>query len=451
LGADGRIKAVILEVLIILLLILANGILSMSEIAIVSARKLRLQQKAGEGDSGAQAALGLANSPNRFLSTVQVGITLIGTLAGAFGGATLADELNLRLQAVPEVAPYSSALSIAFVVLAITYLTLILGELVPKRVALSDPERIAYLTARPMNSLSMVMAPVVFILSASTEIVIRALGIKPYVEPPVTEEEIRVLIDQGTHAGVFEEEEQDIVERVFRLGDRRVDALMTPRADVVWLDVSDSAEEVRSKIKDNAYSLFPVCKGSLDNVLGVVQAKDLLACNLKDKGLDLKSSLLPPLFVPESMRALKVLERFKQTGVHLAIIVDEYGGVQGLVTLTDLLEAIVGDIPHIDELGEPEKVQREDGSWLMDGMLPIDEFKDTFGLDRMPEEENGLYQTIGGFVMMCLERIPTVGDRFEWGGLKIEVVDMDDNRVDKLLVTPTGAVPSRGSGQKLEK
>jgi putative hemolysin len=442
----------IVEALIILTLVIANGILSISEIAVVSSSKARLQHRITEGDSRARAALELANSPNKFLSTIQVGITTVGILAGAFGGATIASELANSLRAVPNIYPYSDALSIASVVLTITFMTLILGELVPKRLALSDPERIASIVAGPMNILSSITSPVVYILSTTTDLMIRAIGIQPYRQPTVTEEEIRILIDQGTHAGVFEEEEQDIVERVFRLGDRRVDALMTLRAEIIWLDVEDSPDSIQRKISNSTYSLFPVCSGILDNVLGVVQAKDLLNCNLKDGRIDLKKSLLPPLFVPESMKALKVLEKFKETGVHLAIVIDEYGGVQSLVTLTDMLEAMVGDIPHIAELGEPGKIRRDDGSWLMDGMLPIDEFKETFEIEEnLPGEESGLYQTLGGFVMMNLEKVPVVGDRFEWDGLRIEVVDMDDNRVDKLLVIPIKGKVGTGSGQGFDQ
>lgn len=424
----------ILELIIIILLIIANGIFSMSEIAVVSARRALLRQMAEEGDAGARVALKLVKEPNQFLSTVQIGITLIGILAGAYGGATIAGELALLLNNFTFLAPYSNAISIILVVLGITYLTLVIGELVPKRVAMSSPERISSLVASPMCAFSRIASPIIFLLSASTDLVLRAIGVKPYVEPTVTEEEIKIMIDQGTTAGVIEEEEQDIFERVFRLGDRNASDIMTPAPEIVWLDIDDSPEEIQRKITSGPFSLFPVCKRKLDNVLGVVQAKDLLPCSIKDGKVDLKSSLLPPLFIPESMRALKVLERFKQTGIHMAIVIDEYGSVQGVLTLTDLLEAMVGDIPHIDELAEPMIVKRDDGSWLIDGALPVEEFKDAFKIDELPEEE--LYQTMGGFMMMHLERVPSTGDRFEWGGYRFEVVDMDEHRVDKLLITP---------------
>ncbi len=424
------------EIIIIFLLVIANGIFALSEIAVVSSRKAKLQQMREEGNSGSKTALDLANEPTPFLSTIQIGITLVGTLAGAFGGATIAEELALVMEGIPALAPHSQIFSIGIVVVGITYLTLVLGELVPKRVALSNPEKIASVVASPMSLLSRIAAPLVFVLSASTNLVIKLLGVRPSDEPPVTEEEIKILIDLGTGAGIFEEAEKEMVKRVFRLDDRRVATLMTPRSKIVWLEVDDTPKTVREKVSGRPYSLFPVCENDLDNVIGVVQAKDLILCAEKEEKFDLAGAVLPPLFVPESMRVLKVLERFKKTGIHLAIVVDEYGAVQGIVALIDILEAIVGDIPDIEELTEPSIKQREDGSWLVDGMLPIDEFKEAFGIDKLPEEEGGLYQTIGGFVIIHFERIPSSGDHFDWGDLRFEVVDMDYNRVDKLLVVP---------------
>ena len=425
-----------IDIIIIILLIIANGIFALSEMALVSSRKARLQQMGEEGSSGAKTALDLANEPTRYLSTIQIGITLVGTLAGAFGGATIAEDLALWMEGIPALASHSEFFSIGIVVVGITYLALVLGELVPKRVALNNPEKIASFVASPMSLLSKIAAPIVFLLSASTNLAIRLLRIKPNDEPPVTEEEIKILIDQGTGAGVFEEAEKDMVERVFRLGDRRVATFMTPRSKIVWLNVDDTPQTIQEKISGRSYTLFPVCKDNLDGVVGVVQAKDLFLCADKDEKFDLAGAVLPPLFVPESMRGLKVLERFKETGIHLAIVVDEYGAVQGVVALTDILEAIVGDIPHIDELTEPQMIRREDGSWLIDGMMPIDEFKETFGIEKLPEEDGGLYQTLGGFVIIHFERIPSSGEHFDWGDLRFEVVDMDYNRVDKLLVMP---------------
>lgn len=429
------------EVLFVLLLIIANGVFAMSEIAIVSARKVRLQQWANEGNASARVALELANAPNRFLPTVQIGITLIGILAGAFGGATIAELLAGVAGQVPWLAPYREAIGLGIVVVLITYLSLIVGELVPKRVALNNPERIAMAVAIPMRTLSAIAAPVVHLLSTSTEVVLRVLGIKPSAELQVTEEEIKVLIEQGTEAGMFEAAEQDMVQRVFRLGDRRVSGLMTPRLEIAWLDLDDSLEENQQTMTTSVHSRFPVCQGSLDNVLGIAQVKDLLVRNLTNRPLDLTASLQTPLFVPEGMLALKVLELFKQSGTHTALVVDEYGVIQGLVTLNDLLEAIVGDIPSVDELAEPQAVQREDGSWLLDGMLPVEEFFELFEIEELPEEQQGNYQTLGGFVITHLGRIPAATDHFERSGLRFEVMDMDGNRVDKVLVMPIPTSP----------
>lgn len=427
----------ITEILIIFLLFLANGAFSMAEMATVSSGKARLRVLIEEGHAGAKAALELAENPNRLLSAVQTGITLITTLAGAYGGATIADELAFYIRSIPAFSPYSGVLALVSVVLMITFFSLVIGELVPKRIALSNPERIASLAAPPLAAFSRLVSPVIVLLSASTDLVLRALGVKAYTEPAVTEEEIRILIDQGTTAGVIEEEEQDIMERVFSLGDRRVNSIMTPRGEIVWLDIDDSPAEISRKIAGGAYSMFPVCSKKLDNVLGVVQSKDLLSCNLADQKVDLKSSLLPPLFIPESMRALKVLERFKQTGIHLAIVLDEYASVQGIVALVDLLEGLVGDIPHIDDLAEMQVIKRQDGSWLVDGALPVDDFKEMIDSEGLPEEEEeGQYITLGGLVMTHLEKIPIAGDYFEWGGYRFEVVDMDERKVDKILVTP---------------
>lgn len=429
-------SSITIEILTILVLIIVNGVFSMSEMAIVSARKVRLQHQANQGDTKARAALELAEAPNRFLSTVQVGISLIGILTGAFGGATLADKLASYLRLIPGLAAYSQPIAFAIVVLTITYLSLIIGELVPKRLALNNPERIAANVAIPMRMVEAIASPVVHLLSASTDLVLRVLGIGPSTEPQVTEEEIKVLIEQGTEAGTFEEAEQDMLERVFRLGDRPVNALMTPRPDIVWLDLEDSAEENRQKMMESAHSRFPVCQGGLDNVLGVLHVTDLLGRSLSGQALDLTVSLRQPVFVPESTRGLKVLELFKKTGIHMALVVDEYGVVQGVVTLNDILVEIVGDVSSADELENPQAVQREDGSWLLDGMLPVDEFFELFDIDELPGEHRGSYQTLGGFVMTHLGRIPAAAEHFEWEGMRFEVMDMDGNRVDKVLVMP---------------
>ncbi|WP_414516239.1 hemolysin family protein [Nostoc sp. PCC 9305] len=429
-------SSITFEILIILVLIIANGVFSMSEMAIVSARKVRLQQLANQGDAKAMAALKLAESPNHFLSTVQVGISLIGILTGAFGGATIANRLAVYVRLVPLLAPYSEPISFGIVVLLITYFSLIVGELVPKRLALNNPERIASNVAIPMRALSAIASPMVYLLSASTDLILRVLGITASTEPQVTEEEIKILIEQGTEAGTFEEAEQDMVERVFRLGDRPVSYLMTPRPDIVWLDLDDSAEENRQKMVDSAYSRYPVCQGGLDNVLGVIPVTDLLARSFRGEPLDLTIGLRQPVFVPESTRGLKVLELFKQTITHMALVVDEYGVIQGLVTLNDIMSEIVGDVPSTDGQDQPQAVQREDGSWLLDGMLPVEEFLELFGMEEWESEERGSYQTLGGFVITHLGRIPAAADHFEWQSMRIEVMDMDGNRVDKVLVVP---------------
>ncbi|MEH2374099.1 hemolysin family protein [Nostoc sp.] len=429
-------SSITFEILIILVLIIANGVFSMSEMAIVSARKVRLQQLANQGDPKAKVALKLAESPNHFLSTVQVGISLIGILTGAFGGATIASRLAIYVKRVPLLAPYSEPLSFGIVVLLITYFSLIVGELVPKRLALNNPERIASIVAIPMQALAAIASPVVFLLSASTDLILRVLGITASTEPQVTEEEIKILIEQGTEAGTFEEAEQDMVERVFRLGDRPVSYLMTPRPDIVWLDLDDSAEENRQKMVDSAYSRYPICQGGLDNVLGVIPVTDLLARSFRGEPLDLTIGLRQPVFVPESTRGLKVLELFKQTITHMALVVDEYGVIQGLVTLNDIMSEIVGDVPSTDGQDQPQAVQREDGSWLLDGMLPVEEFLELFGMEEWQSEERGSYQTLGGFVITNLGRIPAAADYFEWQSMRIEVMDMDGNRVDKVLVIP---------------
>jgi putative hemolysin len=423
-----------LDLLLVLVLIVANGALSMSEIAIVSARKERLQQWAETGNAKAGAALNLANSPNLFLATVQVGITLVGVLSGVFGGFKIANDLADWLNLIPLLAPYSHGLAMGIVVLAISFLSLIIGELVPKRLALDNPERIATFVSPAMDLLLSVVSPAVRFLSASTDLVLRLLGQKASNESPITEEEIKLLISQGTVAGVFDEAEQEMVERVFRLGDRRVGVLMTPRKRVTWLNLNDPLEKNRRLITRSAYSRFPVCQGRLNNTLGIVHVRDLLVRSLEGRPLDLRSALKQPLFVLETTHVPKVLEMFKESGTHMAMIIDEYGTIEGLVTLTDILEAVVGDLPSVDDQEEPKVVQREDGSWLVDGLLPVDELKEMFRIRDLPEEKGVDYQTLGGFAMTHLKRIPTAGDYFECCGLRFEILDMDGHRVDKVLI-----------------
>jgi putative hemolysin len=423
-----------LDILLILLLILANGALSMSEFAIISARKERLQQWAESGNIKAKTALKLANSPNLFLATVQVGITVVGVLSGVFGGYKIANNLAGWLSLFPEIEPYSQSLALGMVVLVISFLSLLIGELVPKRLALENPERIAAIVSPAMALLSAIASPAVRFLSTSTDLILRLIGMRPSGGPPITEEEIKLLIGQGTVAGVFEEAEQEMLVRVFRLGDRRVGVLMTPRKRVSWLDINDPPEKHRRIIARSTHSRFPVCQGKLSNTLGIVQVRDLLVHSITGRPLNLRAAMKQPLFVHETTHVLRVLERFKESGTHMAMIIDEYGTVEGLVTLTDILEAIVGDLPSMDEREEAKVVRRDDGSWLVDGLLPVDELKEMFHIKMLPEEKAGHYQTLGGFAMTYLKRIPSAGDRFECCGLQFEILDMDGHRVDKVLI-----------------
>jgi putative hemolysin len=421
------------EVLFILILILANGLFAMSEIAVISSRKTRLQRLADEGKHQARAALDLAMKPGRFLSTVQTGITLVGILAGAFGGATIADNLAAWFATFGALKSYSRPLALGAIVIAITYFSIILGELVPKRLALTNPEGIACLVAVPMRALSRFVGPAVALLNHSTEAVLKLLRVKASQEPPVTEEELRILIDQGTRAGVFRESEQEMMEGVLRLKDRCAGDLITPRGKIVWLDHDTSPAETLAHLKGSPFAAFPVCKGSLDEVVGVVHSKNILTLCLQGETPDPKRAMGPALLVPENRKVLDLLKTFQETGQHLAIVLDEYGGVSGLVTVNDIAISVVGALPAPGETHEPMAVRREDGSWLLDGMLPTDEMRD---LLRIPNAalQDGSYRTVGGLVMAQLGKVPAAGDYFTWAGLRVEVVDMDGKRVDKVLV-----------------
>jgi putative hemolysin len=438
---------IIFEIFAIFVLLIANGIFSMAEMAIVSVRKARLKQRADQGDKKALAALQLADAPGPFLSTVQVGITLIGILAGAFGGARIAERLAPSLAGLPYVGAYAETIAFGIVVVIITYFSLVIGELIPKRLALHSAESIALRVASPMSKLSKFASPLVSLLDHSTDGLLRLFGLREAVESPVTEDEIKILIEQGIHAGVFVETERDLVERIFHLADRRISEMMIPRTSIVWLNIEDTPDEINAAISGSPHSRFPVAGGSPDNILGIVQVKNLWAQSLKHRQMerqmelpmDLKAVLEKPLFLPESTHAFKALESFRQSRTQIALVVDEYGGIEGLVTLNDILEAIVGDLPEAGETVEPLYKQRDDGSYLVDGALPAAEFKKLFSLKHLPGEQDDWYQTVGGFVMTYLSKIPRTGDKFEWNGLKIEVLDMDRNRVDKLLVTQTQA------------
>ncbi|NJK37314.1 MAG: HlyC/CorC family transporter [Oscillatoriales cyanobacterium RM2_1_1] len=424
------------EVLILLLLILTNGLFVVAEMSIVSSRKVRLQSLADQGNAKARTALELVDSPNRFLSTVQIGITLIGIFTGAFGGATLVDRLADQLAKVPILAAHSRAIALPLVVFCITYLSLVFGELVPKRLAMNRPEPLALAIAQPMQLLSAIATPVVKVLSLSTDLILRLLGSEVPSEPQVTEEEIKILIEQGAQSGIVEAAERDIVGRVFQLGDRSVASVMTPRPEIMWLDLADSAAVNREKLCMVQFARIPICQGGLDNIVGLVKVTDLLAQILAGQSLDFTTQLHRPLFVPKSTSVLKILELFKQTGIHTGIIVDEYGVIQGLVTLNDILLELAGDMPALDQENEPQIIQREDGSWLLDGMLSVEDFFEMFHLEEVTDPQRGNYHTMGGFVITHLGRIPTSATHFEWRNLRIEVVDMDGNRVDKILVMP---------------
>lgn len=428
-------SAIATEIIFVLILIIANGIFSGSEIAVISARKVRLEQLVSRGHVNARIALKLANAPNNFLSTVQVGITLIGVLSGAVAGATIAERLSVFFAEIPILEPYREGISVGIVVSIITYLSLVIGELVPKRIALGNPEQIACSVAKPMQFLSRLTAPLVYLLSLSTDLILKLLGIQASEEPSVTEEEIKVLIRQGAKSGMFEESEHEIVERVFRLGDRSIKSLMTPRTEIVWLDIESPLAENLKEIIDSAYSRFPVGQGSLDQCIGILRGSSLLAARLSSPEVDIQAFIQPPLYIAESTRALKVLEQFKQTGMHIALVADEYGGIEGLVTLNDLMTAIVGDFTSAEDQDEPMAIQREDGSWLLDGLLSIDELREIFSDDLLPDIQTYEYHTLGGFMMHSLMHIPRSSEYFEWGGLRFEVVDMDGIRVDKVLVT----------------
>lgn len=428
-----------LELTIIFLLILGNGVLAMSEIAVVSARKARLQQLAEAGDKRAQAALELAKDPSRFLSTVQIGITLVGILAGTFGGATLAGELAARMARIPGLAEYANALGVTLVVLGITFLSLVVGELAPKQIGLSNPERIASLVARPMTLLARLTSPVVSLLGVSTQTVLRMVGVKQATESPISEEEIRIMLDAGAAAGTFERAESDMVDRIFRLGDRTAATLMTPRREVVYLNIDATPDQIRRKLAGSGHSRLPVAEaekdGGLDNVRGVVVAKELLIQALEEQTLAMGQIMHAPLFVPETMPALTVLERFRRSRSKLALVIDEFGGVQGVVTLNDILESIVGDLPDQGESEEPLATQRADGSWLIDGTMPVDEFVDRLAIKSLPGEDERLFQTVGGFVVTYLGHFPKTGETFTWPGWQAEILDMDGLRVDKVLVS----------------
>jgi putative hemolysin len=433
------------ELLVISLLVFFNSLFALAEIALISARKSKLKQLADGGSEPARIARQLADDPTRFLSTVQFGVTLIGIFTGAYGGAAVARHLNhWLLLRFPDYAQYTKPVCFAAVVLGITFVTIVVGELVPKRLALGHPERWAIALARPMLVLSRLAAPFVWLLSVCTEGLARLFGAGSNKPTPVSEEEVASLIEQGLSAGIFHKAEKEMVRSVMALDQCPVTALMSPRPKMVWLNVDDPDEVNWRKIVASGHSHFPVYHQHRDNVLGMVSIKALWANAAFNLPTTLRHLITPPQIVPETATAIQVLETFKKSGQHIALIADEFGGIQGLVTLIDILEAIVGDLPDQMRRAQPEAKRREDGSWLIDATMAAGEIKALLGLETLPGEEEADYQTLGGFIVTHLGRIPAAGDYFEWAGWRFEVMDMDRQRVDKVLVTRPPASPAAG-------
>mgnify|MGYP000959804727 FL=1 len=428
-----------MDIVLILLLILLNGVFAMSEIAVVSSRKSRLQNLADDGSLGAEAALSLHHEPSSFLSTIQVGITLVGILNGAIGEAAVADPLAAWIARIPLFEPYAKAVALTITVIGLTYFSVVVGELVPKRLALLAPEGIASLMARPMMILARVTHPLVVVLSGSCSMILRVLGARRKDEPPVTDDEIKVLMEQGAEAGVFHESEQEIVSNVLRLDEQRISAIMTPRRDMFVIDLDEDEAGVWQRIIETSFSRLVVCRGGLEQVLGVLQTGDLLKKALPGGHVtlaDIEALLRPPLYVPESVTTQQLLESFRRARLQFALIIDEYGDVQGLVTLTDVLAAIVGELSVPEAPEDRDMLQREDGSWLVDGDVGIERLKSVLDIgDDLPGEDEHSFNTLGGFIMHVLGRIPAPTDHFEAAGWRFEVMDMDRNRVDKVLLS----------------
>lgn len=419
-----------MEIVIIFLLILLNGVFSMSEIALISARKNRLETAAKKGNTSARTALDLANSPNKFLSTVQIGITLIGILTGIYSGEKITEDVKLFLEGYTVLQPYSQSLSVGIVVVVLTFFSLVLGELLPKRIGLNYPEAIAKAVAVPMKMVSIVAAPFIWLLTISTEFVLDVFKIKPTADGKVTEEEIKAIIKEGTEGGEVQEIEQDIVERVFHIGDRKVNSLMTHRKSVVYLSLEDGLQVTKEKVLDELHSVYPVCEDNLDNIVGVVLLKDLFS-NFEKGKLDLKLIAKEPVYFIEHTSAYKALEIFKKTKVHYAFITDEYGVLQGIITLNDILEALVGDAAEFYE-EEFQLIAREDGTWLVDGHYSLHDFLTYFDMDDLINDYE--VTTVSGLIMTELSYIPKVGEKLIWNKMELEVMDMDGVKIDKVLV-----------------
>jgi putative hemolysin len=417
------------EIFILLGLILVNGLFSMAEIALVSARKARLESQANKGDQRAKEALALANKPDTFLSTVQIGITLIGILTGIISGDTLKERLAAFLGQFEFIGSYANGAATAIIVICITYFSLVLGELVPKRLGLANPEAIAKFMAAPMKMVTFITYPFIWLLSKSTSLISSIFNLNSK-DNQVTEEEIKAIISEGTEHGAIEEAEQEIIERVFHLGDRNITSLMTHRSDIIWFDVNDNEQSIKEKIIQEPHSVYPICEGQIDNIKGMVSIKDLYVAD--DLKL-FKEIMQPAMFVPENNSAYQVIEKFKQSQIHSCFIVDEYGSLLGMITLNDILEAIVGDIPQTD-VEDYEIVQREDGSYLVDAQIPFYNFLTKFEKTEWMNEGEKDFDTMAGFILHQLQRIPKPGDSLEWRGFHFEIIDMDAQRIDKVLV-----------------
>lgn len=421
-----------MDIALLVGLILLNGVFAMSEIALVTARKARLAKLAGAGDSAAEVALRLGEDPTRFLSTVQIGITSIGILNGILGEAVFAEPFAVWLVSLGMSEGAASIVSTGLVVLVITYVSIVVGELVPKRLGQISPESVARLVARPMQLLAQLTRPFVRLLSFSTNTLLRLLGVRSNQGPSITEEELHAFLAEGSEAGVIERQEHEMVRNLFRLDDRKLGSLMVPRADIVYLDTKVPIAENLARVAESVHSRFPVCDGDLDNLTGLVTAKQILAQTLKGETPDLLANLQTPAFVPETLTGLELLESFRTNHISAAFVLDEYGGVKGLVTLQDLLEAVTGDLSAPGG-GDAWAVQREDGSWLLDGTIPIPELKDRLQIAQLPEEDAGRYHTVSGMMMLLLGRVGVTGDRVQWENWTFEIVDMDEKRIDKVL------------------
>ena len=423
-----------MEILVLVFLIIINGVFAMSEIALVTARRTKLAKLAEEGDSAAKVAVSLGEEPTRFLSTIQIGLTSIGILIGIMSEAALAAPLSVWLRELGLAQRPSEITATTVVVALITYVVIVIGELVPKRVGQINPEGIARRVARPMHALAVVSRPAVRMLSCSTALLLRLLGLRDEKSPGVTEEEIHAMLEEGSESGVIEKSEHVMVRNVFRLDDRQIGSLMIPRSDIVWLDTERPLEENLARVVESEHSRFPVCRGGLEEILGIISSKQLFNQTIKGGQPDLTSQLHSPVYVPETLTGMELLEQFRASGSHMAFVIDEYGEVQGLVALQDVMEAVTGEF-RPDRQEDAWAVPREDGSWLLDGLIPLPELKDLLELREVPEEDKGRYNTLSGMVMCLLGRLPRTGDVIAWEAWRLEVVDLDGKRIDKVLAS----------------